>query len=76
MRKKDLWIVFGAVCAAVLLAVLQFRTGAVPTASWGLSFRQGGQPPVGPASMEVLRSYNARYLGDTSQPVLYLTFDA
>ena len=76
MRKKDLWILFGAICAAVVLAVTQLHSAAVPTGSWGLSFRQSGQTPIGPASAEALRAYDACYVGDTSRPVLYLTFDA
>lgn len=31
---------------------------------------------MGSASQEALAQYDAAYLGDTSQPVLYLTFDA
>lgn len=43
---------------------------------WGLSFPTPGQPPVGNASSEELEALSARYLGDVSQPVIYLTFDA
>ena len=50
---------------------------AIPasTDNWGLSFPQEGQAPVGNASQEELAKYNARFLGDTSQKVIYLTFD-
>lgn len=50
---------------------------AIPasTDNWGLSFPQEGQAPVGNASPEELAKYNARFLGDTSQKVIYLTFD-
>ena len=75
MRKKDLFIIIGAVCAALLLALTQLG-GVVATANWGLSFRQEGQPPVGQADAARLRRYDAAYLGDTTQKVLYLTFDA
>ena len=75
MRKKDLFIIVGAVCAALLLALTQLG-GAVETANWGLSFRQEGQPPVGQADAARLRRYDAAFLGDTTQKVLYLTFDA
>lgn len=44
--------------------------------NWGLSFPTPGQPPVGNASSEELAALSARYLADTSQPVIYLTFDA
>ena len=49
---------------------------AVPAAAdWGLSFPTEGESPVGNVSAEDLAQYNAYYLGDTSQKVLYLTFD-
>ncbi|MDO5141875.1 MAG: polysaccharide deacetylase family protein [Eubacteriales bacterium] len=51
---------------------------AVPASvgDWGLSFQQSGQPPVGNASAAELAQYGAYYLGDTTQPTIYLTFDA
>ena len=49
MRKKDLWIVAGALLGAAVLVVNLFVGGALETGSWGLSFRQEGQTPVGPA---------------------------
>ncbi len=76
MRKKDLWIAVGAVCLAVILSVTQFWGLAIETGAWGLSFPAEGQPPTGPAGQTQLQQYNAAYLGDTSQKVLYLTFDA
>ena len=74
MRKRDLYIIFGAVLCAIILAVTQLSS--VATGSWGLSFRQEGQPPVGPADSAHLRRLDAAYLGDTNEKVLYLTFDA
>lgn len=44
-------------------------------ADWGLSFPTNGAPPVGNASTADLAKYDAYYLGDTSQKVIYLTFD-
>jgi len=76
MRKKDLWIVLGAVCAAIVLTLSQYAGHTVQTGAWGLSFRQEGQAPIGPASVQQLQKYDAVYLGDTSRKVLYLTFDA
>lgn len=43
--------------------------------SWGLSFPQDGQRPVGTSSMEDLEAYHAYYAQDTEEKVLYLTFD-
>ncbi len=76
MRKKDLWILIGALCAALILALTQFFGSAIATGSWGLSFRQEGQAPIGPASVQELEQYDAVYIGDASQKVLYLTFDS
>ncbi|MGI6030939.1 MAG: polysaccharide deacetylase family protein [Eubacteriales bacterium] len=44
--------------------------------NWGLSFPQEGQPPVGNATAEFLRGYNAYYIGNTDEKTIYLTFDA
>lgn len=76
MRKKDIWIALSAVCAAIMLAVTQFWGLSVETGAWGLSFRTEGQPPVGPADSRQLSQYDAAYLGDETQKVIYLTFDS
>ena len=76
MRKKDLCILFGAILAALVLALVQFGKSAIATGSWGLSFRQEGQSPIGTASADALAAYDAAYIGDTTKPVIYLTFDA
>ena len=51
-----------AFCAVLPLLFQQSRS--IETGSWGLSFRTEGQPPVGNASKEALRRYDAVYLGD------------
>ena len=66
----------GVVAVTVLLAALLHGTKTLATGAWGLSFRQEGQPPAGPAGQTQLDQYDAVYLGDTNRPVLYLTFDA
>lgn len=76
MLKKDLWIIFGAIGAALVLVLSQFFYNTVETGAWGLSFRQVGSTPIGPAGADVLHGYDAAYIGDTSQKVLYLTFDS
>ena len=48
----------------------------VEAASWGLSFPHPGESPVGNATAAELAVYNAAYLGDPGEKVLYLTFDA
>ena len=76
MRKKDFWLIITAVVAALILAVGQFAAEVIPTGSWGLSFRSSGQAPAGPSSAEKLKEYDAAYVGDPEEKVLYLTFDA
>ncbi len=76
MQKKDLWILIGALCAALLLALTQFFQSAITTGAWGLSFQKEGQTPIGPVGAQQLSAFDAAYVGDTSAPVLYLTFDA
>ncbi len=76
MRKRDLLILLTAVAAAGLLAFHIFTGSTLETASWGLSFRQEGAAPLGTAGQDQLKKYGAAYIGDTSDKVLYLTFDA
>lgn len=76
MKKRDWLLLAGAVLGAGVVAVWVFAASALPTGSWGLSFRQEGAPPVGNAGADQLRRYDAAYLGDTGEQVLYLTFDA
>ena len=44
--------------------------------NWGLSFPGEGQTPVGNATSDYLRQFNAYYVGSTQDKVIYLTFDA
>ena len=76
MPKKDLIIIICAVCLAFILSCGLLLNGSVATGAWGLSFRQEGQSPVGSANGAQLARYDAAYIGDTAQKVLYLTFDA
>ena len=76
MRKRDLILLAGAICLAAALAVHIFLNSTLQTGSWGLSFRQEGAPPIGNAGKDQLKSYDAAYIGDTQEKVLYLTFDA
>ena len=76
MRKRDLWIIFGAVAAALILGITQFWGGAIQTGAWGLSFQTEGKPPVATVEAARLKIYDAAYIGDTSEKALYLTFDA
>ncbi len=75
MSKRGWFLLILGVGALAALVLSQcFK--AVPTGAWGLSFRETGRPPSGPADAATLKKYNAAYLGSADSPVLYLTFDA
>ena len=76
MRKRDLLILLLALAIAATVAAGVFSTAAVGAGSWGLSFRQEGAAPLGNAGQDQLRRYDAAYLGQPGEKVLYLTFDA
>jgi len=76
MRKRDLWIIIGALCAALGFGIHLMITNVMSTGAWGLSFRQEGIPPIGPASIAQLKQYDAVYLGNPEEKIIYLTFDA
>lgn len=76
MRKRDLWILIGALCVALVMGIYIMGQSVQETGSWGLSFRGEGIAPVAPADTQQLKKYNATYLGDTAEKVIYLTFDA
>ena len=76
MRKRDLIILCSAVLTALVLTLRLLLGGALETGNWGLSFQSEGSAPIGPADGRLLAKYDAAYLGDTTQKVLYLTFDA
>lgn len=44
--------------------------------NWGLGFGQEGSRPTGNVSAEELEAYDAYYVGDDKEKVIYLTFDA
>lgn len=46
------------------------------TSNWGLGFGKEGQPPTGNATADELKKKDAYFIGDTSEKVIYLTFDA
>ena len=76
MPKRDLVLLLAALGIAILLSFYVMSTNILETGSWGLSFRTEGIAPNGPASAQQLAKYDAVYLGNTEEKVLYLTFDA
>ncbi len=69
---------FGAILLALVASVLFLGQGdtAVEAASWGLSFPRPGECPTGNASAAELAEWDAVFVGNQEEPVLYLTFDA
>jgi peptidoglycan-N-acetylmuramic acid deacetylase len=43
--------------------------------NWGLGFGAEGTTPTGTATAEELKQYDAYYVGDGQEKVIYLTFD-
>ncbi len=85
-KNKTAAVIVSVACLTLIAAALVLKTplsdapDAVETAamslSWGLSFPKEGAAPVGTASADHLRQYDALYLGETDEAVIYLTFDA
>lgn len=44
-------------------------------ASWGLKYLESGMQPWGNEKVDVLAEYNAYFVGDKEEKVIYLTFD-
>jgi peptidoglycan-N-acetylmuramic acid deacetylase len=76
MRKRDFVLLVGAILLAAMMGLYVFRTDALETGSWGLSFQSEGGAPIGNAGQDQLKALDAAYLGDTEEKVIYLTFDS
>ena len=76
MRKRDFYLICGVIALAICLGIGIFLAETVETGAWGLSFRTEGQPPVGTVNNSILKGYDAAFLGNTEEKVIYLTFDA
>ena len=76
MRKRDIFLLLCAFAAVTAMVFVQISAESVETGAWGLSFRQDNTAPIGPAGSEELQRFNAAYLGNTQEKVIYLTFDA
>ena len=64
------------VCFCASLSLLFSAHNVIQTGSWGLSFQTKGQAPIGTASSAALEKYDAVYVGQSDEKVIYLTFDA
>jgi len=76
LRKRDIALVAAVMAGAVMLCIRLLSAMVLETGSWGLSFHQEGQAPTGNANAGSLKQYDAMYLKNTDEKVLYLTFDA
>ena len=76
MAKRD-WMILILALALAAAGALGVLGSAVPeTGAWGLSFREPGAAPIGNAGVDQLQGYDAAYLKNTTDQVLFLTFDA
>lgn len=82
IRKKSVGIIL---CCVVLLfaslfvyeAMFNFSvTVSTEISNWGLSFKENGRAPIANATSRALKEYNAYYVGNDDEKVIYLTFDA
>ncbi|MCD7751800.1 MAG: polysaccharide deacetylase family protein [Lachnospiraceae bacterium] len=60
-----------------LTEIMETDTGIISadTVNWGLGFGEAGTKPTGMATVEELAQYNAYFMSDTEEKILYLTFD-
>ena len=84
--RKGKKLIGAALCliivAAAVISWIGFSNrddGAVEAAAsndnWGLSFQEEGKTPVGNATPEFLKQYNAYFCGNSEDKKIYLTFD-
>lgn len=76
MRRKSWLFVFWGAAVLGILGLLLWQPATLETGSWGLNFGDEGEPPTGNASSAQLSQFDAVYMGDPGEKVLYLTFDA
>lgn len=73
---KHAGLALAGLAALILLVGVAWLGRGVETGAWGLSFSQPGESPRGSATVQELAAYDGVYLGDPSEKVIYLTFDA
>ena len=81
LKKLFPWV---AILLAVLIPGTMYLTArdklpadteTLATGSWGLSFQTPNQPPVGNATADELAVYDTKFIGNTQEKTIYLTFD-
>lgn len=82
IRKKRIRLVLYSVvlivaCFFVYETISDFTVSvSTEITNWGLSFRENGKAPVGNATAKALKEFDAYYVGNDDEKVIYLTFDA
>lgn len=71
-----MFVIGGAASYVVGLSTPVSATVTNQTDNWGLGFGAEGSKPTGNATSEYLKEYDAYYVDDTTEKVIYLTFDA
>lgn len=61
--------------AGYVVQHVQSSAGVLYAENWGLGFGKEGTQPTGNVNKETLAEYNAYYVGDDAEKVIYLTFD-
>lgn len=61
--------------AATMGNAAAFGNDLLATENWGLGFGKDGSQPTGNASAAELAEYDAYFVGNTQEKVIYLTFD-
>ncbi len=84
--RKLFWKAAGVICllgvmylaGATAAEIVDVQSNAVlrQSENWGLGFGAEGTTPAGNATAEELKEFDAYYMGDPSEKILYLTFDA
>ena len=81
-KKLMVWAGMAVVFMIAILGILNLffkddvKTSVSGDGNWGLSFQSAGDPPVANATADELAEYNAYYIEETEEKVMYLTFDA
>ncbi len=61
--------------AGYAVQYIQTSAGVLEAENWGLGFGEKGVQPTGNVNAQTLAEYNAYYVGDDEEKVIYLTFD-
>ena len=61
--------------AGYIVHVLSVSSSVVASANWGLGFGAEGTKPTGNATADELKAYQAHYVGEGEEKIIYLTFD-